>query len=306
LQIRAERLMSETGNRLADFAERLRQDYGVPLPPSAHWAPGWAADEETIPCPDCKDGTVACACGDGKLVCRDCHGTGASDCAACGGTGRVVRYREVVRRFDTRITAATLSLEDESVTSGLTDEMLERATGERIWQGSASALRAEPPAAIPPEVWTAMRTISQDGSGTFEQPQTSTDAPDRTVFSREVVLQKIPLTQVDYIYGGHPFSFLAIGADGSERFWAEDFPTRWARVSRFFAAISRDIGLAGTQRPTNHISEMRPVHHIDELRARRNQSLMRIPIISDEADENAGRGQNADESTPDTHPDTES
>ena len=101
-QVRAERLATDAAGKLADFSERLRQDYGVPLPPSAQWAPTAPASGETIPCPDCVDGTVACSCKTGKLVCATCKGSGYAACAACDGSARVIRYREVVRRFDTR------------------------------------------------------------------------------------------------------------------------------------------------------------------------------------------------------------
>lgn len=279
LQIRAERLMSDTGARLADFAERLRQDYGVPLPPSAQWAPAWTSDEESIPCPDCVNGYVRCACGDGKLVCRDCRGTGNSDCAACGGTGRVLRYREVVRRFDTRISNTVLSGSDGARPGWLTDEMLERADGEHIWEGSAQALDGASPDEVPAPVWAAARTIAEKGTSSAGMPAES--PAERRVISRQVVLQKIPVTRVEYTFGNQPFSFIAVGSGGSERFWAQEFPTRWARVSRFFAAISRDIGASSALHPSSHVSDVRQVQHIDEFRARRKQSLMRIPIEDD-------------------------
>ncbi|HEU5347863.1 MAG TPA: hypothetical protein VFU63_04550, partial [Ktedonobacterales bacterium] len=75
-QVQAERLASDAAEKLADFSERLRQDYGVPLPPSGQWAPTAPASGETIPCPDCMDGTVPCTCKTGKIVCATCKGSG--------------------------------------------------------------------------------------------------------------------------------------------------------------------------------------------------------------------------------------
>ncbi|MGH2517909.1 MAG: hypothetical protein ACRDHP_19860, partial [Ktedonobacterales bacterium] len=100
-QVQAERLAENAAGRIADMSERLRQEYGVPLPPSGQWMPLAPASGETIPCPDCVNGSIHCDCGNGKRVCPTCHGTSADTCAACGGTGRVIQYREILRRFDT-------------------------------------------------------------------------------------------------------------------------------------------------------------------------------------------------------------
>ena len=53
LQVHAERLASDAAVRLADLSERLRQEHGVPLPPSSDWLPTAPASGETTPCPDC-------------------------------------------------------------------------------------------------------------------------------------------------------------------------------------------------------------------------------------------------------------
>ncbi len=131
LQVQAERFAADAGDKLADLAERLRQDYGVPLPPSAQWAPVAPASGETIPCPDCVNGTVACACGNGKRVCEQCHGTGAQTCDACAGSGRVVRFKELVRRFDTHISQRVLPADDPAAAGWVPDDILRRGSGER-------------------------------------------------------------------------------------------------------------------------------------------------------------------------------
>ncbi len=268
-QVQAERLAADAGTRLADFAERLRQEYGVPLPPSAQWAPTAPASGETIPCPDCVNGTVACECGNGKRVCDGCHGAGATPCPACGGTGRVVRYREVVRRFDTRISQRILPHGEAGEGQPLSDEVIRRSAGELLWEGSLESMDSATPEAVPLPVWAQAMAFAR-GDGLALRPATGqTPAEEeRHVMSRRLQVLRVPVTRVEYAFGGQTFSFIAVGREGAERIWTEEFPPRWSRVSRFFKALVRDLSrdsLGG--RPVSR--EPGEVSSIEAFRARR-------------------------------------
>jgi hypothetical protein len=72
---------------------------------------------------------VACACGNGKRVCEQCHGTGAQTCDACAGSGRVMRFKELVRRFDTHISQRVLPADDPAAAGWVPDDMVRRGSG---------------------------------------------------------------------------------------------------------------------------------------------------------------------------------
>ncbi len=235
MQVRAERLAVGAGERLADLSERLRQDYGVPLPPSARWAPGASVPEaDTIPCPDCVDGTVACDCRNGKRVCDVCRGTSAAQCPACGGTGKVIQYRQIVRRFDTHVAHRTLPISDAEVASWVRPEMMHRASGEDVWQSDRDALDDAAPDGVPVEVWQAVREFAA-------HRHERTHENGRRVIGRTLRVSRIPVTRTEYGFAAKPFAFVAVGRRGNERFWAEAFPPRWSRVGRFFRALTRDL-----------------------------------------------------------------
>ena len=263
VQIQAERLAAGAGERLADFSERLRQDYGVPLPPSARWAPGASVPEaDTIPCPDCVDGTVACDCRNGKRVCDVCHGTSAAPCTACGGTGKVIQYRQIVRRFDTHVAHRTLPLNDAEVASWVRPEMIRRASGEDVWQSDRDALGDEAPEGVPAEVWQAVHEFAAHRHEHVHENG-------RHVIGRVMRVTRIPVTHVEYGFAAKPFAFVSVGRRGEERFWADAFPPRWSRVGRFFRALTRDL-----QRESRSITPEVPqqngsVSSIEEYRQRR-------------------------------------
>ena len=249
-QVQAERLATDAAGKLADFSERLRQDYGVPLPPSAQWAPTAPASGETIPCPDCIDGTVACSCKTGKRVCATCKGSGYSPCAACDGSARVIRYREVVRRFDTRVTTRTVMPNRAEEAGWLSNALLKRATEETVWEGALIDVIGEAPLGVPGGVWAVARALVNGDNGDNgdnsenEAGQPSAETPedlDRHVIGRRLRLTCIPVTHVEYSFDGRAFAFTSAGPSGSERFWADEFPARWTRVGRFFKAVMRDL-----------------------------------------------------------------
>ncbi len=245
-QVHAERLATDAAGRLADISERLRQDYGVPLPPSARWAPLAPASGETLPCPDCQGGTIPCtACRDGKQVCATCRGSTYVACQDCDGTGRVVRYREVVRRFDSHTTTSVASTQSDA--EWVTDDMLRRASGIEAWSGDVAELSATPPVNVPAAVWMAAREVALDARQAGE-PVEATGQEERHVLHRRVRLSRVPATQLEYAYGGRLFEVVAVGNGRSERFWSDEFPPRWSHVGRFFKALMRDLNGEHTQR----------------------------------------------------------
>lgn len=287
-QVQAERLAENAAGRLADFSERLRQEYGVPLPPSAQWAPIAPASGETIPCPDCVNGSVPCDCGNGKRVCPTCHGTSADTCATCNGTGRVIQYREIIRRFDTRISERTLREEGAESSRRVSDEMLRKSKGEPVWDGPADALDVQAPAVIPADVWADALSFAQGEGRAMQTAGVAADGVDsgeRRVTSRRLYVLRMPYTHVEYSVSEQPFSFTAVGATGSERFWAQSFPPRWNRVGRFFKALTRDLM---QDQSSQHFGsrDISGVRDINEFRSRREHArVQRVRIEPAEPEE---------------------
>ncbi len=273
-QVHAERFASDATLRVADFAERLRQEYGVPLPPSAQWAPIAPASGETLPCPDCTDGTVACTCGTGKLVCEVCDGSTFATCAACEGTGRVLRSREITRRFDTRIYDRVLPAEDPEIARWLDESMLRRVASDDMWEGNADQLPETAPAGVPVAVWSVAHELA--ASALPAEP--SAGESERRVLSRRVRVMRVPLTRVEYTFGGRPFVFTAAGAPGTERFLAQDFPPRWSRVSRFFRALVRDLNGDLNEETPEKRGEIRAIEDYRARRLRNTPQPVRIVI----------------------------
>ena len=283
-QVQAERLATDAAGKLADFSERLRQDYGVPLPPSAQWAPTAPASGETIPCPDCVDGTIACSCKTGKRVCATCKGSGYSACPACDGSARVIRYREVVRRFDTRTITRTVMPTEAAEAGWLTSALLKRAVAETAWEGALGDVTGEPPLGVPSSVWAVARALASDEKGDG-QTTAQEDEPDRHVIARHLRLTCIPVTHIEYTFDGRELDFTAVGASGSERFWAESFPARWTRVGRFFKAVMRDLnGERGPGDERRQLPDGAP-RPLDDYRAARHVRI--LPDTADQPDMDA-------------------
>jgi hypothetical protein len=290
LQVHAERLANDAAGRLADFAERLRQEHGVPLPPSAQWAPVAPASGITMPCPDCTDGYVACECRSGKVICDVCLGGGQAECKRCGATGRVVRHRELVRRFDTRIIERVVPPAGPEVAGWLSRHSLKRLSGETAWEGVAESVQpAIIPQNVPPSVWAVACELAQAQARLLPGDQPA-DQGERRVLSRQIRLLRVPFTRVEYTFAGQPLEFAAVGRPSSERFWAQTFPARWTRMGRFLRAVMRDLATERPERPPN---EARPngelptgeISTLAEYRSRRmRQPTHRVRIIPTEDD----------------------
>jgi hypothetical protein len=199
-------------------------------------------------------------------VCATCSGSGKTECGHCKGSGRLVRYPEVLRRFDTRIGTRTLTL-DERVARWVPEEALARTPGEIAWIGpleeATSASTA--PAAVPNDVWREATAFAS--AGQTEANAAEAREEERRVISRRLALVRVPLVHLDYEFAGRRYAVTAYGAAGKERFWAERFPHRWSRVGRFLRAISRDLSESGAE----PVSEAKTgvLTTLDEVRARR-------------------------------------
>ncbi|HEX8731051.1 MAG TPA: hypothetical protein VF725_03225, partial [Ktedonobacterales bacterium] len=252
VQVHVERLTQNAVERLADFSERLRQDYGAPLPPSADWAPLAPASGKTIACPDCVDGKLPCVCNNGKVVCEVCHGSAYEPCPACAGSGQVIRQRQIVRRFDTRINSSVLTPSDPEAAGWVNEKMLSRSEGEQVWEGAESELNGPTPSGAPASVWaeaqTFRRAVAAQPAEAASDAQ-STAPGERRILSRRVRLVRTPVTHIEYSFAGRMYEALAVGRAGEERFWAETFPPRWNRLSRFVQAVARDLANETRQRP---------------------------------------------------------
>lgn len=277
LQASAEQSAAGASERVLDFADRLRQDWHLPVPPAHDWLAPTSSTDDTIPCPDCENGTIACECDNGQRPCATCGGTGAQECPACKGSGRVVHHGEVIRRFDTRLGTHTLPLEDR-MASWAPRDVLARGVGEPIWTGSVDDVsQATPPTQVPPAVWSQALTYV---SSAFAKPSTrstpSASESERRVIARQVSVVRLPLTRLEYEFAERHYVVVAFGTEGSERFWADSFPHRWSRVGRFLRAISRDLGEA---EPPDTSS--RPAGQISPLDAYRTRQSPRVEPAAD-------------------------
>ena len=187
-----------------------------------------------------------------------------------------MRYRELVRRFDTRMTERTLPVTDPMMKEWFHDDMLRRAHGAVEWEGSLDAVGSAAPPGIPDSVWQETVEFARGGERALTTSSPFQPVPqsgERHVLSRKVRLTRIPLVRVDYLFAGQPFAFVAVGSPGAERFWAQSFPPRWGRVSRFVKALARDL----TRDASHSSGSFQPktfqgLSSIEEFRARRDQA----------------------------------
>lgn len=264
LQGELERLSYDAAMRAADLSERLRREYGIPLPPSVHWAPGVSAASDAPVCPDCDHGRVACICEQGRLVCETCVGQGSVNCTVCAGTGKVVRYRDVARRFETRIRSETLPFTGATLLGALSESAVRRASGETIWEGGIEDAQEDAPDGIPEDVWQSARDLIERAP-----PAQTSEADGRRVISRRIRFSKVPVTRVEYGFAGEDYAFVAVGRAGEERFLAERFPPRWSRVQRFVSALTRD---QSREDPTDLTRAPTDITILEEYRTRRRRA----------------------------------
>ncbi len=245
-QKQAENVASSVGEKVSDVFESIRGQ-GVPIPNPLDADP--ASKGPTIPCPDCVNGEVDCTCGNGKRVCATCEGSKMSLCANCGGTGKVIRHREIVRRFDLDVQARIVG---ESV---IPQQQLLTAGGELIYNAEVddTFYPEVTPNGVPMDVWNT--TVALVRSESQEKPRSTTrplstnenSQPSSRITLQVVELVRIPYTRVQYRYGEQEYTLCAYDEEGREKFYADRYPARWDRIERLVKAISNDLMTPGQQ-----------------------------------------------------------
>ena len=236
----AENVANSVGERVSDVFETIRQQ-GVPIPNPVDVDP--ASKGPTVPCPDCINGEIDCTCGNGKRVCATCEGTKMSLCANCGGTGKVVRHREIARRFDlstqTRIVGESIIPQQQLLNAG--GELAYNAEVDDTFVPDVA------PNGVPMDVWnTAVALVNEERQekprGTTKplQPNDSKQSDSRATL-QVIELIRIPYTRVNYRYGNSEYVFCAYDSEGREKFYADRYPARWERIERLVKAISNDL-----------------------------------------------------------------
>lgn len=231
-QRQADSLTRSVGGKFADVVDGIRQQ-GVPLPNPINTDP--ASKGPVIPCPDCVKGEAPCSCGNGKRICDVCEGARMAICNNCAGTGKLVRHREIVRSFDLRTQSRIVG------ESAIPQQYLARSHGDLVYNAEiAEPLYADaPPEGVPTDVWNA--TVEMINAEQ-RQDKPGIDAQTQSRPTLQVVeLVRIPYTVARYRYGELEYTFYIYDNEGSEKFYAEQFPVRWDRIDRLFKAISTDL-----------------------------------------------------------------
>lgn len=230
---RAEGVTSALGNKVSDVFDGIRQQ-GVPLPNPVDTDP--AKKGPTIPCPECINGEVDCTCASGKRVCATCQGARMSLCNACGGTGKIVRHREIMRRFDLR--TQTHFLGDCPIPPA----QLLKASGDLIFSAEVNeTFHAEAvPDRVPTDIWRSTVELVRLEGQVQDKPGVDGQSCPRPTL-QVVELARIPYTTIVYRLGDQEYTLFAYDSAGKEKFHAERYPARWDRIERLFKAISTDL-----------------------------------------------------------------
>src|SRR2546421_7028292 len=229
----AENLASSVNERVSDVFDGIRQQ-GVPIPNPVDVDP--ANKGATIPCPDCISGEVDCSCGNGKRVCENCQGAKTSLCSSCTGTGKLVRHREIARRFDLRTQTRFLG------ECPIPASHLLKANGDLAYSSEVDeSLHSEaPPERVPIDVWRSTVELVQTEGQVQEKPGIDPQGRPRPTL-QVVELVRIPYTKVQYRYAEQNYVLYIYDGEGKEKFYADRYPARWDRVERLFKAISTDL-----------------------------------------------------------------
>jgi len=229
-----DRLAESVNEKISGVFDGIRQQ-GVPLPNPLDTDP--ANKGRTVPCPDCVNGEIECTCGNGKRVCSSCHGSKTELCDNCGGTGKVVRHRELVRHFE-------MKTQSQIVGNGAIPEArLQNASGDLAYSTEIVDLLypEAPPEAVPIDVWrTAVQIVEQASKPEESSPRKGVKSESRASL-RVLELVRIPYTRVDYRYNNQDYAFYIYDVEGKEKFYAERYPARWDRIERLVKSISSDL-----------------------------------------------------------------
>lgn len=231
-QKQAQKVADSFNEKVSDAFEGIRQR--VPIPNPVDTDP--AKKGRTIPCPDCINGEVECTCGNGKRVCASCEGSKTVLCTSCGGTGKIVRHREIARRFDLRTQSQLVG------TSAIPERQLAKASGEVIYTAEINEpLYADAvPDKVPAHVWSIAVDLVKSTSTVQEKPGAQGQAAARP--SLQVLeLVRVPYTKVDYRFSNQDYTFYAYDSEGKEKFYADRHPARWDSITRLVRAITADL-----------------------------------------------------------------
>ena len=235
-QKQAENLARPVNEKVSDLFEGMRQQ-GVPFSNPIDTDP--ASKGPTVPCPDCVNGEIECTCGTGKRVCTSCQGSKTELCSHCGGTGKVVRHRELVRRF-------TFNTQSQFIgSSAIPEQSLEKASGDIVYNAEITEpLYADAaPEGVPMDVWrTAVQIVQQASTPPSGGSSNTTGSREETRASLQVLeLVRIPYTKVDYRYADQDYVFYIYDVEDQEKFYADRYPARWDRIERLVRSITNDL-----------------------------------------------------------------
>lgn len=235
LQRGTERLADSVNEKISSVFDGIRQQ-GVPLPNPIDTDP--ANKGRTVPCPDCVNGEIECTCGTGKRVCSSCHGSKTELCDNCGGTGKIVRHRDLVRHFE-------LSVQSQIVGNGAIPEArFQQATGDLVYNAEITEMLypEAPPEAVPIDVWrSAVQAVEQASRPESAGLRPVNGQSEARASLQVLELVRIPYTRVDYRYNNQDYVFYIYDVEGKEKFYADRFPARWDRIERLFRSISADL-----------------------------------------------------------------
>ena len=155
-------------------------------------------------------------------------------CSNCGGTGKLVRHREIVRRFDLRTQTRIVG------ECPIPQQQLFKASGHLIYnvEVNETLYPEAPPEDVPIDVWrTTVDLVKTESQG-----QEKIGAVTGTRATLQVVeLVRIPYTKVQYRYGDQDNVLYIYDGEGKEKFYADRYPARWDRIERLVKAISNDL-----------------------------------------------------------------
>ncbi|HEY3992169.1 MAG TPA: hypothetical protein VGM01_04725 [Ktedonobacteraceae bacterium] len=230
-----ERLADSVNDKISSVFDGIRQQ-GLPVPNPLDTDP--ASKGRTVPCPDCVNGEVECTCGTGKRVCSACHGSKTELCDNCGGTGKIVRHRDLVRHFD-------LSFQSQVVGNGvIPEERIQNASGDLVYSAEITELLypEAPPESVPIDVWRAAVQVVEQASRPEETGYRPKSAKSESRPSLQVLeLVRVPYTRVEYRYNGQEYTFYIYDVEGKEKFYSDSYPARWDRIERLVKSISADL-----------------------------------------------------------------
>jgi hypothetical protein len=237
----ASSIANSIGHKVSDAFDNIRQQ-GVPIPNPIDTDP--ASKGPTIPCPDCVNGEVNCSCGNGKRICATCQGAKMALCSHCNGTGKLVRHREVVRRFDLR--TQTRVLGDCPIPA----QYLAKSNGDLIFSDEVNEeFHSEaPPEQVPIDIWSRAVELVRVESRVPDAPGVDMQSRPRSTL-QVMELVRIPYTKLQYRFADQDYELYIYDSEGREKFYAERFPARWDRIERLFRAISNDLLSGQPQQP---------------------------------------------------------